>query len=319
LCTYNGAQFLREQLDSLFAQTHQNFEIVAVDDCSTDESLKILDEYARLDSRLQVHANATNLGPRNNFEVAMKKCRGAFIAPCDQDDIWMPEKLAMLLNVIGTHTMAYSDSEMISVCGQPLGTLVSNYVAMMDINDPAVFVFDNCVSGHAMLFRREVLDVALPIPAEFLHDWWLAARAASLDGIICHAHPLVKYRQHAANVTDMRREHVVDRKLRARGFRLASLRLTGSRIALLSKLSGPNRWLLIQLHKLWVQRESQWLSWPLAWLVFKHRALLYAARKSNSSLFLLRRASYFIWGLRFKRLINPYAYDASGNPVEHAA
>ncbi len=312
LCTYNGARYLREQLDSLLNQTYRNLEIVAVDDCSSDESAAILSEYAQRDSRLQVYVNAVNRGLKNNFSSALQKCTGAYIAPCDQDDIWMPEKLATLLNMIGYHTLIYCDSELVAANGASLGVKASDRVTTLSTNDPAAFVFDNCVSGHAMLFRRELLDQALPIPDEFFHDWWIAACAAARGGIVYYPQALVKYRQHASNITNMARDRVVPHQPKATGYRLLSLRVTERRIDLLSHLPGPHQSLLRRLRQLWANRESEWFSPRLAWLMVRHGSLLYGTRKPVSSWFLLRRASYFLWGLRIKRLANRNAYGLTG-------
>jgi glycosyltransferase involved in cell wall biosynthesis len=93
LCTYNGARFIRGQLDSLLAQTHRNIEVLAADDASTDDTVSILQEYAERDPRVRVLVNRHNMGFKKNFEQVISSCRGSFIAPCDQDDIWFPEKL----------------------------------------------------------------------------------------------------------------------------------------------------------------------------------------------------------------------------------
>ncbi len=315
LCTYNGAKFLRQQLDSLFSQTHTNFEIIAIDDCSTDETLSILNEYAQHDLRMQVHANHINRGLKKNFEIAFQKCTGVFVAPCDQDDIWMPGKLTALINAIGVHAMSYCDSELVAESGQSLQVLASHHVAMLSTDDPSMFVFNNCVSGHAMLLRRAVMTTALPIPDEFFHDWWFAACAASIGGIVCFAQPLVKYRQHASSITNMRRDRV-HRKINTKGHRLHALRMTERRIHLLSKLSGPHQSLLIRLHQLWTRRELQWLSWSLAWFMLRYGRLFYATRKQTSLLFLIRRASYFLWGLRFKQFTNSHAYNEEDSSVD---
>ena len=74
LCTYNGEPFLRQQLDSVLAQSHRNLEIVAFDDASTDASGAILSEYAARDARLRVHIHSRNLGIRHNFEAAFREC-----------------------------------------------------------------------------------------------------------------------------------------------------------------------------------------------------------------------------------------------------
>lgn len=93
MTTYNGEKFLREQIDSILNQTYQNLEIVICDDCFTDGTFGILEEYERRDSRIKLRRNERNLGFIKNFEQAVSLCTGEFIALSDQDDIWEPWKL----------------------------------------------------------------------------------------------------------------------------------------------------------------------------------------------------------------------------------
>ncbi len=203
LCTYNGERYLREQLDSLLAQTYSNMEIVAVDDGSTDRTVEVLREYEQRDARLHVVVNPRNVGVVRNFERAIALCKGTFIAPCDQDDVWLADKLRMLAGYIGQHSIAYCDSEIIDADGRSRGMSMSRFWAMQDLSDPVAFVMENCVSGHAMLFRRNLLDDNPRLPTEVFHDWWLAARAAARGGIVFCPEKLVRYRQHGNNVTDV--------------------------------------------------------------------------------------------------------------------
>ena len=97
LCTYNGAGFLAKQLDSLLSQSYETIEVIAVDDCSTDSTWDILQAYARKDNRLQTHKNDYNIGHTRNFEKAIALCKGDYIALSDQDDIWVGDKIKILM------------------------------------------------------------------------------------------------------------------------------------------------------------------------------------------------------------------------------
>lgn len=310
LCTYNGAQYLSKQLDSLLAQSCRDFEIVAIDDCSGDDTRAILQSYAQRDSRLRVFANARNIGFKRNFELAVAACRGRFIAPCDQDDIWLPDKLSSLLAAIGDKVMAYCDSELIDETDRSLGARISDYWFTPNIEDPAVFAFTNCVSGHAMLFRRELVERALPVPENFFHDWWLAAVAASSGGIAYCNRSLVRYRQHTGSVTDVLGLLGPGKSRRSPGYQLRRQREIGERIEQLCTLEGPHQEFLRELSLLWRARESQWISASLAWFMARHSQRLYALRRPRkSNLEILRRSVRFVWGLRLKRLANKYAYS----------
>ncbi|MES1190599.1 MAG: glycosyltransferase family 2 protein [Steroidobacter sp.] len=308
LCTYNGAPYLREQLDSLLAQTHANFEIVAVDDCSVDETVMILKEYSLRDARIKIHVNAVNLGVKNNFTSAFERCTGDYIAPCDQDDIWEPNKLALLLETIASHSLAYCDSALMNESGRLTGKSASDLVTMVSGTDSVKFLFGNCVSGHAMLFKREILDVAMPIPDEFFHDWWLVAVAASLKGVVYCPLSLVRYRQHGRNITNMPRDRIQLQCEKLPGCRTRSLHEYQRRIGLLAKLPRADNAFLMKLQTLWHARESQYFSFRLAWLIWQNGSRLYATDKRLSCSFLLRKAFNYFLGVKLKRIFNRDAY-----------
>jgi hypothetical protein len=330
LCTYNGSRFLVEQMDSLLAQTYSNVEIIAADDCSSDDSVAILSRYADRDPRIQIIVNQANLGFADNFARALHRSRGELIAPCDQDDIWLPNKLATLVAAINTRSMAYCDSTLIDERGRTLGYSLSQVVSMMSIDDPAPFAFGNCVSGHAMLFRRELLDHALPIPANFFHDWWLAAVAASMSGIEFCNKSLVLYRQHGGNVTNERFAQMLDeaglnqnrereavradtsqaQSPRKRGQKLRYLRETEQRLASLARLPGTHQHFLSELQRLWGARESQWISLRLWRLMTRNKDRLLTLTTMSGA----ERSRYcadFLWGLRTKRLTRNRAYSSA--------
>ena len=196
LCTYNGERYLSQQIESLLAQTGVRIEIIAVDDASQDGTLAVLQDFSRRDPRVSVFANPENLGPSASFERAMQLGTGEFIAPCDQDDIWNPGKLAKLLAAIGTHDLAYCDSAFIDEEGRPTGRKVSDRMSMMAGRLPLQFVFRNSVSGHASLLRRSLFEIARPFPADVYHDWWLALCAASRNGVVYLDEALVQFRRH---------------------------------------------------------------------------------------------------------------------------
>lgn len=196
LSVYNGAAFLPAQLDSILRQSEVDLEVIAVDDASSDGSLALLEEYARNDPRVNVHPNLQNLGPTRSFERAMSLCHGEFIAPSDQDDIWLPDKLHTLLEAIGDRDLAYCDSEYIDEAGQAAGRRISGDIDMLDGNQPLRFAFDNSVSGHAMLVRRSLFEAVRPLPAQLYYDWTLAMFAAARGGVVYLDRPLVQFRRH---------------------------------------------------------------------------------------------------------------------------
>ncbi len=201
--TFNGGRYLRAQLDSVLSQREVALEVVVRDDGSSDASTAILAEYAARDPRLRWQANPTNLGATASFEAAMADCKGAFIAPCDQDDVWEADKLPRLLDALGTADLVYADSSFIDAQGHPLGRRVSESMPMLYGTQPLTFLLANSVSGHASLVRREVFARARPFPQGAYHDWWLALCAAGGQGVVYLDAPLVHYRRHEAAISPM--------------------------------------------------------------------------------------------------------------------
>ena len=100
LCTYNGTRYLKDQIDSIASQTRVPHELVVCDDCSSDDTVKILEAFAsRAPFPVRLSVNPTNLGSTKNFAQAIALCRGDIIALCDQDDVWHPAKLERLASV----------------------------------------------------------------------------------------------------------------------------------------------------------------------------------------------------------------------------
>src|SRR5467141_2319930 len=117
MCTYNGARFLPEQLESMAAQTRLPGELVVCDDRSTDESVEIVRNFARAAPfPVRLEMNEENLGSTKNFEKAIELCQGEIIALADQDDVWRPEKLSCIAGVLEPDDRIgaiFSDAELI--------------------------------------------------------------------------------------------------------------------------------------------------------------------------------------------------------------
>jgi Glycosyltransferases involved in cell wall biogenesis len=309
LCTYNGARHLPAQLDSLLAQDVPELEIVVRDDASSDETWAILVEYAQRDARLRPYRNPRNLGFRANFEATLRNCRGVLVAPCDQDDVWQADKLSRLVTRLMERPrslMAYCDSSLIDADGAPLGRRISDRLRMGDQNDPAAFTFVNCVSGHAMLFRRELLDHALPLPEGVFHDWWLAFVAAGLGGVVYEPAALIGYRQHGSAVTDF-----AGARRQADGYGLAKHADVQARLDAFAawtkgqgSADGPFFGALAQR---WRAARRQWISPRLVGLLWRHRHRLFAQQSDRRGRH-ARRALATFWGLRLKRWTQPRAY-----------
>src|SRR5665213_1992499 len=205
MCTYNGAKFLAAQLDTLVTQTYKRIEIIVADDCSTDDTFSILTVYAAKYSQFRIYRNEKNLGFTANFEKAVKLCGGDLIALCDQDDLWDHKKIELQVDAIKEDMLIYHDSEFIHEDGTSMHKNMSDVMNLYRGGEPEVFLFFNCVSGHSILMKKELLNDALPLKKDYFHDWWLAYVATNVGEIDFIPQSLVQYRQHDKSDTNILR------------------------------------------------------------------------------------------------------------------
>ncbi|WP_111671065.1 glycosyltransferase [Algoriphagus litoralis] len=227
LCTYNGAPYLRQQLDSLVQQTYPSLEIRIRDDQSEDETVAIIKEFQARFPNIHLVQNPVRMGLQKNFEAVFTDCQGEFIAPCDQDDIWLPHKLERIHQAIGMHQIAYHDSLLIDEHGRSLEFRMSDKFRLKSWNRQSAFLLFNCISGHSMLFNKQLLNYALPFPEQGFYDHWLAFVALESGSIKYCPEVLVKYRQHQSNQTDI----------------LGNKKQVSGRERVLTRISRENYWL----------------------------------------------------------------------------
>lgn len=211
MCTYNGAKFLREELESLAEQLVLPDELVVCDDASSDDTVAVLQRFADAACfPVRIHVNPHNLGYVRNFEQAISLCRSDLIALCDQDDVWAPDKLAKsasLLAELPDTGLVCTDADIVGPNLEPLGVRLSQTlgfgapekaaVAQGDVL--AVLVRINFATGATMMFRSSLRAAVLPIPEGWVHDAWIALMVSLIAGIAFLDEPLVRYRQHLAN------------------------------------------------------------------------------------------------------------------------
>jgi glycosyltransferase involved in cell wall biosynthesis len=200
--TYNGEVYLKEQMDSLLAQTYGHLEFVITDDLSTDGTYDMLKQYAKTDSRIRLFSNQVNLGYNRNFEQAMRQASGEYIAIADQDDLWEKTKIEEMMNAWNSNELAmlHSPSALFKTGGNIDWKSVSSRVPFRGTDVRKFFIY-NHISGHNMLFRKSLLDQALPFPADMYYDWWLAAVACCNGGIGYVDKVLAYHRLHDKNAS----------------------------------------------------------------------------------------------------------------------
>jgi len=211
MATYNGEKFLEKQIYSILHQTILDFEIVVCDDHSQDSTWQILERYAKNDERFHIFRNEKNLGFKKNFEKAIGLTKGDYIALCDQDDIWYPRHLEILLNNIGDNMMCFGNCDTIDKDDNVYkirfyeDSQQYRYVFTDSIKKSCRFLFINSpLQGASMLMKRSFLDKALPIPDNALfHDAWFAILGC-FCGLIFTQEKVNHYRMAGQNVTGMR-------------------------------------------------------------------------------------------------------------------
>ena len=208
MTTYNGEKYLREQLNSIFNQTVQDFEMIVCDDCSKDSTWQILEEYACKDSRVRIFKNEHNLGFKKNFEKAISLCKGEYVALCDQDDVWLPTHISTLLNNLGNKSISCGNAVLIDSDGNDMHKLLNEIdggFVFMPEGSKLIWriVFNgNPFQGASMMMPVSFFKKSLPIPENVnYHDAWFSACACFEGGVSYTFDPVTKYRQHGNNVT----------------------------------------------------------------------------------------------------------------------
>lgn len=208
LCTYNGVEFLQEQLESIALQTRIPDEMVICDDRSKDDTLEILRNFSsKVSFPVRIFLNEKNLGSTKNFEKAIKLCTGDIIFLSDQDDVWNPdklEKIEKLFSISPSTALIFSDAELVDENLRPLGYTLwksigfskkeqSNFTHGKFIE---VLLKRNVVTGSTMAFRSEFKQLFFPISDIWVHDGWIALLIAFASDLGMISEPLIKYRQH---------------------------------------------------------------------------------------------------------------------------
>ena len=211
LCTYNGEKYLASQLESFVAQTRLPDEMIVCDDQSTDHTLNILNDFAsKAPFPVHVYINEQRLKSTKNFERAIGLCSGDVIAPSDQDDVWLPAKLARMeaeFAVDERVALVFSDAFVVDEQLQSKHYRLSQSLKFtprlrnrLERGDAfGVLLKQNFVSGMTMAFRARYVPVALPISSLWVHDGWIALTLSLYGQIRFIEEPLILYRQHANN------------------------------------------------------------------------------------------------------------------------
>ena len=231
MATYNGEGYVRAQIDSILAQRDDRWHLTVSDDGSTDGTPAILDEYAaRYPDRITQYRSGRRFGgAKGHFLHLMSRCDAPYMLFCDQDDVWLPDKVGKMLAAlegIGGDTPGLVFSDLTPV-DEHLAPIAASMMAYQDQRaeglDYRALLMQNVVTGGAMGVNRALAELVGDVADEkdiLMHDGWLAAVAARFGQIVYLPEALSLYRQHGGNsvgARDVRSAGYVARRLASLG------------------------------------------------------------------------------------------------------
>jgi glycosyltransferase involved in cell wall biosynthesis len=207
LATFNGSKYIKKQLDSLYKQTYQDFNTIARDDNSTDNSLEVLKFYD-----IEMMSQGKNLGPKGSFSALLNyalKSDSQYFMFCDQDDIWQADKVEKTLKKMEELENRFGDIPLLvhtdlEVVDEELNTIDASFWHFEQINpnmnDFNRLLMQNTITGCTVMINRKLAELAMPVPdGAIMHDWWLGLVASKFGKIDFVDEALIKYRQHTQN------------------------------------------------------------------------------------------------------------------------
>ena len=209
LATYNGEKYVKEQIDSILNQTYKDIRIIISDDCSKDNTRKMLEENIKKDKRIILYFQEENLGIVKNIEFLLSKVESPYYMLADQDDYWLPEKIEKSLDILKNKNadLVFGDLEVVN---EKLNTMYESFNDYMLLSRKIRKYLDsykvnylyNCVTGCTVLAKKETIEKILPLPTNskyLIHDHWIGL-ITSLNGKLAYIpEKYIKYRQHGNN------------------------------------------------------------------------------------------------------------------------
>ena len=212
LCTFNGQDFITEQLESIFSQTIPPQQIVICDDRSDDDTVdiirKIAENHPQIDWKIIV--NEQNLGVVRNFEKAISLCDHEWVFLSDQDDWWLPEKAEKIFAFAEKKkkSVIFSDALLVDEKLESMGKTMFENIRFFQPERKGFYKGNNArglllrkslVTGATLAFKANVVKSFFPVPENdyFIHDGWIATLAACINELGFVDEPLILYRQHA--------------------------------------------------------------------------------------------------------------------------
>lgn len=203
IATYNGEKYIKEQMISILKQLSEKDEIIISDDSSTDKTIEIIENIK--DSRIKILKNNKFSQPSLNFENALKSSKGDIVFLSDQDDVWLENKVEIVLKQLEKYDLIVSDAfvtdENLSIINNSLfGEVKSQKGILRNI-------VKNTYYGCCMAFKKDVLKKALPFPKakEIGHDLWLGIVANRYFKVKFLENKLIYFRRHKNTLTTIKK------------------------------------------------------------------------------------------------------------------
>jgi len=200
MATYNGEKYISEQLESILSQLDKDDEVIISDDDSSDDTVNIINKLA--DKRIKIFKNDLDSGYTRNFENAISKATGDYIFLSDQDDVWMDNKVELMLSKLQTNDLVISDALISDGFLKP--TLGSHFKIYKVKSGFLHNWLQTRYIGACMAFRKEILLKILPFPSKqslCAHDYWIANVGEFYYKVGLIHQPLIKYRRHHSNAS----------------------------------------------------------------------------------------------------------------------
>jgi glycosyltransferase involved in cell wall biosynthesis len=196
LAAYNGEAYVADQIESILSSPLVD-ELLVSDDGSTDRTMEVVERFS--DPRVRL-LRGPRAGPGRNFEFLLTMARGQYIFLSDQDDVWKPEKVSLMLEQLQRADLVVSDCVVVD---QNLKVLHPSYFDLMR-SRPGLLknIFRNSYLGCCMALRRGLLNHVLPLPRHLpYHDWWIGMIAELFGKVTFMSVPLLEYRRHASTTS----------------------------------------------------------------------------------------------------------------------
>lgn len=202
IATFNGTEYLGQQLGSIAAQTRLPDELIVSDDCSTDQTLTIVESFASgAVFPVRIFRNRKTLGFSRNFARALAEAKGNLIFLCDQDDVWQPDKIDRVAAEFERDpqllALVHDERILDAARGEILDQTYFGNERALGFDDREL------VSGNCTAIRRDLLEILLPFPEGINYDYWIGWMADILDCRRVLEEPLQLYRRHPSNATRM--------------------------------------------------------------------------------------------------------------------